>query len=398
MFNYSDLHILFLTRYFYPHKGGNESQGWRLAEELVKEGVHVQVVTERYQKNVKKEELVNNVKIKRFNGIDILTGKLILNLKKIPLVGKFFGKIIFLLTEYWFIIASLTILIKKRHEYNIIQVQQATWIAYSAVIAGKLTKKPVLIRDATLGGFDFLDLVYCKRHMQKIIIRNAYFVALTNRIYNNLVNTYKIEEHKIFKIPNGITITDVAPYSKFDIKQILFVGNFWQGKIKGLDVLIEAMGAVCKVYQAVKLVIAGEGDPQKYIPEIKANGLDKNIYFLGKVEDIDKLYEQSSVFVLPSRSEGMSNALLEAMLHGVPCITTDVSGADDLIINYENGIIVPVESPTELALAIIYMLEHKKHAIEMGNEARLTVEKHFDISKIAQKYLEVYQHIIDTKL
>ena len=100
------------------------------------------------------------------------------------------------------------------------------------------------------------------------------------------------------------------------------------------------------------------------------------------------------LFVLPSRQEGMSNATLEAMSYGMPCVVTDVSGSSDQIENGKEGLIVPVESFQDMANAICYLLDNPERAKEMGQAAKHKILEKFDIAVLARDVVDVYCRLI----
>ena len=102
----------------------------------------------------------------------------------------------------------------------------------------------------------------------------------------------------------------------------------------------------------------------------------------------------SALFVLPSRREGMSNALMEAMLHGLPCVATDISGSQDLIESGINGLLVPPMDIDALADAIDYVLGHPREALEMGKNARATISHRTNIDVVADNYVSLYKNLI----
>jgi glycosyltransferase involved in cell wall biosynthesis len=89
----------------------------------------------------------------------------------------------------------------------------------------------------------------------------------------------------------------------------------------------------------------------------------------------------------------MSNALLEAMSYGLPCIGTNISGTNQLIENKKTGILIDNENCEQLADAIIFMFENREAAIEMGRGARRFIEDNFDIQKNILKYIQLYHYL-----
>jgi glycosyltransferase involved in cell wall biosynthesis len=90
----------------------------------------------------------------------------------------------------------------------------------------------------------------------------------------------------------------------------------------------------------------------------------------------------------------MSNALMEAMMFGLPCVATDISGSQDLIRNEENGLLVPAADVQALAGAIRRVLDHPQWASEMGKKAAETIRGSYDIRRIAEAYVKLYHQII----
>lgn len=407
----NEMKICLFCRHFYPHIGGNETQTMRLALELIKNGVEVMVVTSRVNASYKKYEEHNGIKIHRVNGSFIFSiaqriksvfcrkrmfsGFIDENTAKVR--KRFYTKITILfslLEEYSFMWNSLRVLRLHRCEYDLIHSQILLNNGYIALLAGLKYNKPVLIKDASLGG---LEKVWLKPNVEKKkekLRKYAYFVAVSTQIAEKLEEQGVCRSH-IFNIPNGINIVkniEKKHSSKADIA--LFVGNFWQGKIKGLDVLLKAMGIVVQTHPHVKLLIAGKGDIELYKQLAVIYKCDSNVEFLGQVHNVEELYQKSTVFVLPSRQEGMSNATLEAMSYSMPCVVTNVSGSLDQIENGKEGIIVPIGNHLEMAKALCYMFDHPDIARKMGEAANVKVRNKFDISVVANDLINVYKTLI----
>jgi glycosyltransferase involved in cell wall biosynthesis len=218
---------------------------------------------------------------------------------------------------------------------------------------------------------------------------------MTSVIEKNLL-AEGIPGEKIIRIPNGIEIIDPKKENANSNKgmNVLFVGNLYQQPAKGIDILIKAWVSVNKKFPNAKLFIVGEGVTQAYFQFTRRLGIENSIQFEGKQSDLSKYYASASLFVLPSRREGMSNALMEAMLWGLPCIATNISGNNDLIEHNKNGLLVPVADISSLTNAICHLLSQPRRAHEMGLEARITIKDRVDIDIIADKYIALYKQII----
>jgi glycosyltransferase involved in cell wall biosynthesis len=113
----------------------------------------------------------------------------------------------------------------------------------------------------------------------------------------------------------------------------------------------------------------------------------------GWVDDVLVYLQAADLFVLPSRAEGLSNALLEAMAAGLPVVATRVGGTADVIISGENGLLVPPEDASALAEALTSLFQNTARKEELGCAARRTVETRYAISSVAACYLELYQRL-----
>ena len=110
-------------------------------------------------------------------------------------------------------------------------------------------------------------------------------------------------------------------------------------------------------------------------------------------DDVPTYLRSTDIFVLPSLSEGMSNAILEAMAHGVPCIATEIPGNTELVKHYETGILVQREDPAELARAIVELADDDALRDRLGRAGRAQVEEHYDLAKVAERYAGLYRSL-----
>jgi glycosyltransferase involved in cell wall biosynthesis len=145
-----------------------------------------------------------------------------------------------------------------------------------------------------------------------------------------------------------------------------------------------------------RLLIVGAGSLKEQIQWIARElDLQESVKFLGLHYNVIHLLQQAWGFVLPSRWEGLPNALLEAMACGLPCIATRVSGSEDLIQNDVNGLLVENEQPADMARALQRIIMEPELAQRLGNEARATIIRDYQIAHVTQKTVEFYHHILD---
>ncbi len=180
-----------------------------------------------------------------------------------------------------------------------------------------------------------------------------------------------IARERIVVIPNAVEpVGDSLPTNQaktLTARVVLAVGRL--SREKGLDTLLEAWRHVQNRLSAPgwQLHIAGTGAQQA---ELQRQGV-ANVHFLGWLEHPQEAYNNSSIYVLPSRYEGFPNSLLEAMSHGLPCIATLCSQAvEELSRGGRAVVVVPPESPLELADALVALANSGERRQALGTTAR----------------------------
>jgi glycosyltransferase involved in cell wall biosynthesis len=180
---------------------------------------------------------------------------------------------------------------------------------------------------------------------------------------------------------------------------ITTVGNI--RKIKGIDVLVEAAAQVCRAQPNAVFLVVGRKSEEDHCRELEARisslGLTDNFRFLGSREDVFSILRMSDVFCLPSRSEGFSNALLEAMACRLPCVATDVGGNKEVLVHGESGLLVPSEDSAALAQALVHLLSDRTLAGRMGLRGENIVETRFTSQAMMNTLISIYQELLAAK-
>ncbi|MBA7509984.1 N-acetyl-alpha-D-glucosaminyl L-malate synthase [subsurface metagenome] len=379
--------ICMICSQFYPVIGGTEQQAEALARELLKEGAKVFVLTQRI-KGLRRRENLNGVIVYR----DIIA----------PQWGLIFG-LSYLLTTFIF-------LLRKRKEYDVIHCHILYLHTVSAILVKKLLKKKVVVKIAGISKFGIGDIVRIKEIKgSKIILGISRgvdrFIAISREMRNEL-REIGVKEEQILDIPNFVNTEKFYPISNgkrnelrnelflpIDKKIISFVGRLYIEK--GISYLIEAWSEIIIAYPEVALLIIGDGPLMKSLKDqARALNLSDKIEFLGKKENISEYLQASDIFVLPSLSEGLSGALLEAMACGLPCIATKIGGNVDLTDDGKDGILVEPASSEELASAILRLLKDKESSKNIGNQARKKILERYSINSIVPAYINLYKGLL----
>ncbi len=210
--------------------------------------------------------------------------------------------------------------------------------------------------------------------MQRFSVRTAQLVFTQGRaLFDKLspVNPRAVRSDLVHS-----TITDEAFFSRampgfHKPLRILCVSRLDPGK--GLDVLIKAVRALSEGGIQVECWFAGRGKLQSSLETLTGSlGIQNSICFLGYVphgSQLFRLYHEADIFVLPSYSEGIPNALLEAMAHALPIVSTTVGSIPHTIKNGEEGILIEPSQPESLVKAIAQLIDEPHKAWQMGQAA-----------------------------
>ena len=112
---------------------------------------------------------------------------------------------------------------------------------------------------------------------------------------------------------------------------------------------------------------------------------------------IEDYYRTTDLFILPSQNEGMPNVVLEAMSCGLPCVVTRISGTTDLINHGESGVLFDVNSEASFLAAMDSVIRSQETWERIGSCARTFVMERYSAEKIADRYLQLYQEILNGK-
>ncbi|NLX12118.1 MAG: glycosyltransferase family 4 protein [Phycisphaerales bacterium] len=235
-------------------------------------------------------------------------------------------------------------------------------------------------------------------------------VAVSEDAADMLHREWSIDREKVCVIPNGIDPVYYYPVESHQDKEqlrrelgldegtvpVLCVANLLP--IKGLDVLLAAWRKVCLADRSAILLIVGEGPLDKSLC-IQAEQLRcaSRVRFLGRREDVPALLRAAELFVLPSRYEGSSNALLEAMACGLPVIATDVGGNREVLDPNRTGWLVPADDAGRLAEMILNTLLASAVRQRVGTAAREEILRRFSLKQWIERYHRLYRSVAERK-
>ncbi|SHF51684.1 Glycosyltransferase involved in cell wall bisynthesis [Caldanaerobius fijiensis DSM 17918] len=215
-------------------------------------------------------------------------------------------------------------------------------------------------------------------------------ICVSEMAKNDLVKWIPSLSNKALVIYNGIPIEKIVERQK--IYDILLVGSL-RSNVKGVDILLKSLKLIED--KITKVAIAGDGILKDDLIKLRnALKLDDKVDFLGNRRDIDILLEQTKIFVLPSRWEGLPISLLEAMSKAKPIIASNVGGIPELIRDGESGILVEPENELELANAIEKLLNDTEYAEYLGKNAYKDAINRFSIEVYINNLTTLYKSLI----
>ena len=167
---------------------------------------------------------------------------------------------------------------------------------------------------------------------------------------------------------------------------------------KNIPNLIEAAEVILKKRRDVVFVVLGEGVLEARMRNLaKRKGISDRFRFLGFKKDIENYIKAFDLFVLPSNYEGLSGAVLNAMLLKVPVVSTDAGGLSEVVFNGETGILVERDNPVKLARAIEELLDNRSLREKVVENAYKLVKKNFAIDKMVESYVKLYNQLMEVK-
>ncbi|MBU8920361.1 MAG: glycosyltransferase family 4 protein [Bacteroidales bacterium] len=376
------MRILMVLKRFHPDSlfGGAERSAIRLASKLVSSGLRIEFCGARMNRDWKQRE-------------KIITGDGPILVRRLPHPHlRFLGTLVYNISLFFNILQG-------RKRYDAVHIHFASVEMMTAALARMMGGPPVICKVACSGRAGEISIAKKRFYYPlfcRLMRRIDAFVALSEEIADELA-AEGIIRSRIIRIPNGLdpqSFTAPSPGEKqaarniLDIKSdarvILFTGRL--SPQKNLDILLESLPLD---QSSLLMLIAGQGPERQRLESLAMRlGLDKTVRFLGPVEEVSTLYHAADIFVLPSRDEGLSNSLLEAMSSGLHVIASDVSGSSEVIEDGVSGILFPAYDRSSLNSAILEALSNS--APHMGEQARQKISADFSLVSVSDRYIELY--------
>jgi glycosyltransferase involved in cell wall biosynthesis len=248
----------------------------------------------------------------------------------------------------------------------------------------RATRTPVVCKFACSGEHgDFRVMGTGRLEEMRALDR---YVCMTDALKEEAL-AHGLDAAKIVSIPNGVDLGAFSRPRREEPGLVLFCGRL--NTQKRLDVLLRAVEKV----KAARLEVAGTGEEEDALRALaRSLGIEGRVDFLGARSDVAALHARAQVFCLPSASEGLPNALLEALAAGTPSVATDIPGNRDVATEGREGLLVPPGDVDALARAIARLLEDRALAGRLGAAGRERARA-FDLESVARRHSELFTEI-----
>ena len=266
-----------------------------------------------------------------------------------------------------------------------------------AIIFAKIFNKPVTL--ALTGKAEIFSAD--KNWRNKILAKCTNYIATTKEIRDGFIKSGGISPEKISILPHGIDTNKfpksdknrrknlkIAHKIEPDRKILLFCARIVIDK--GIDTLQDVWKILHKKFPDALLFVVG-GGINELLDDLKrlSTELNDSIKVIGEVDAPQEFYQMADVYIFPSRHEGLPTSLLEAMSSGLPAVTSDIGGCEDVIFNDVNGYRVYSEDAAAFAEKISLLFENDEQRQLFGENAADLIRKTCDFSIVIPKLAEI---------
>jgi glycosyltransferase involved in cell wall biosynthesis len=276
------------------------------------------------------------------------------------------------------------------------------------VPAAVLARVPVIISSQR--DLAHLDLYKTRRRVWLRRLQNLSTAVLTNAgaVRDAVLAENHFAPQKVRIIYNGVDLEKfnrgsrdrdwLTPGGQHEnAKWIVLVGNMLTD-VKGHPWLIAAAPAITREFPETRFLLVGDGEKrQDFERQVAELGLDQHFLFLGRRDDVPRILACCDIGVLPSRAEGLPNAVLEYLAAGLPTVASRVGGNAEILQEGKTGLLVPPEDSAALAEALLRLLRDPEFAARMGKSGREYVASEFSVQRMIANTDQLYTELLRSR-
>ncbi len=370
--------ICFVTHLYYPDGGGDVFGHHAMARALIDRGNRVGVVTWARHRKQGQRQVIDGVEVARLRGA---------NLRPLPSIRDYP-----LLFGIGPAISSASADVVNCHSHLFPSTLQGITAAKSQGIPTVVTVHGVsAFRDSLT---NLAQKAYLLSVGRLFLGKVDCVVCLTN--HDKRTMRHFGLRCRIEVIANGVDLKLFRPAKTREIRTVTWTGRMVPEK--GLQHLLAAASIVAKEVPDIRLNLAGDGPEMPRLKRLaKSLGLETNCYFMGpkSQEEVASILSLSSVFVLPSLSEGMPRSMLEAMASGNAIVASDIPQTRAVIADGRTGLLCDPANHSLFAEKLRDCLENVDLARELGAASRKVCEERFDLKNTALEYDRLYRRLAE---
>jgi glycosyltransferase involved in cell wall biosynthesis len=278
------------------------------------------------------------------------------------------------------VMPGLAVALLRLPRRSIIHLHVAQAFVPEVVFAAHLLRRHRYVAHLHLdvgpsGRAGFLLKIWKPLVLGPVLRRAAMVVVFSQEQREMTAARYRIDPRRVAVIPNGVDLTRFSGAERIlhSPPRLLFVGRL--SPQKNVMLLLRALDGVSADFNTT---LVGDGELEGELRQAATDLGLKNVVFHGRADGTEllELYQNADIFVLPSEREGMPLVLLEALAMGLPIVATDVPGNRDVVLDGQNGALVPPGDPDRLRQALVCV------ASDLGQYRRLSVRSR----QLARKY------------
>ena len=276
---------------------------------------------------------------------------------------------------------------------NVVHSHEFTMAVYGAAAARRANARHVITMH---GGLYYAGALRRRLAMRWAARRSDALVGVSVATATELQRTLGVTPPRLQIVPNGIPLrTGARDRVRIELSiapaelLIVAVGNLYP--VKGHAVLLDAL-ATLRDHRGWSLAIAGRGEEEAALrARAAAAGIAERVHILGFRNDIPDILAAGDIFAMPSLSEGLPLALVEAMSFGLPIVVSRVGGIPEVVTDNVHALLVPPSDVGALAAALRALIGDPARRSRLGDSARTRARRDYAIATMADRYERLYR-------
>jgi glycosyltransferase involved in cell wall biosynthesis len=283
-----------------------------------------------------------------------------------------------------------------RHKVAVAHSHEFSMAVYGAWAARRAGIPHVITMH---GGRYYAGRLRRRLALRAAILASARTVAVSASLARALSRDLWFTRPRLLTIPNGVLYAKPARVTlRAELglgpkdRLVVAIGNLYP--VKGHQHLIDALALLKDRHPTLHCAIGGRGELESELASrARDYGMSHRVHLLGLRSDVAAVLAAADVFAMPSLSEGLPLALLEAMFAGCPIVATDVGEVSTALAQGGAGVVVEPGNPPALAAAIDRLLSNPDQALQLGTTAAARARAEYDLTRMVRRYLDIYREL-----